>query len=290
MLSKQFKAPCYHILDANIPLDADGYMICSFDINLIEKEIEFVKKVQANGAKVIVGFSQDMRFLHGGALMSSSGTLWTSLCEVADVISSGVNIDLKIYGRFQHKVIPLGEVLEDYNWTVPEEEKLYDLIGCGSVSEHALSFQLEFLLMAKEKFPDHRIACVIAGQHLPLIEKLRPMYPQIDFPYDPDRMPHLIDYIKKTKVFFNPEIRPRPGRVAMECYYCRVPFIASRMAYHSRLCEEFSYTWIDFQDMLNKYSAIVYSDKKDIISKMEERAKFDMFDQFYKRISDAFGW
>jgi hypothetical protein len=290
MLSKQFNAACYHIQDENIPLDADGYIMCSFDANLAKQEIDFLNKVRANGAKTLLGFSHDGRFLVGGGLLNEDGYLWTSVCEATDVISSGVNPELKIYGRFQHKVIPLGEVVEDLNWSIPFEERPYDLIGCGTVSEQSLSIQLEFLLMAKEKYPNQRIACVIAGHHEPLIKTLRIRYPQMEFPLNIQQDPNLISYLRKAKVFFNPELRPRPARALNEAYYCRTPYISASTTYHSRLCSEFAYDSINFEQMMNKYDAILKEDSNEIVKRMEERAKFDMFDQFYGRITKAFGW
>jgi len=288
MLSKQFNAPCYHILDENIPLHADAYIICSFDIALIEKEIEFVKKVKENGAKVLVGFSQDLRFLIGSNLLLPSGTLYTELCKDVDIISSGVNPKLGIYGRYQDKVIPFGEVLEDFNWSVPFEQREYDLITCEAPSEYALAFELEFLLLAKERHPDHRMACLIHGDHQELIYTLRDKYPQIEFPFKPGLS--LIDYIKVTKTFCNPEMRPRPCRTAMESYYCRVPFISSSWTYHSRLCKEFAYDSVSIVDWVDKYDAIVNSDRDQIIRNMEERAKYDSLESIYARISEKFGW
>jgi len=291
MLSKQFNAPCYHIGEGkNIPLNKDFYILCSFDITIIQKEIEFVNEVHKNGGKVLSGFSQDLRFLNGGALLNHQGYLYTDLCEVSDAVSSGINPEMKVYGRFQNKVIPLGEIIEDINWSTPFEQKEYDLIACGAASEYALSFQLEFLLLAKQRHPDHRIACVIAGQHLPLIETLRKKYPQLEFPMNPQKNPNLLSYIKETKVYANTEIRPRPCRTAMEAYYCRVPFISSGMTYHSRMCPDYAYYWTDIVDMVDKYDLILSRDRNEIIKDMEEKAKYDMFDNFYKRITDKFGW
>ncbi len=284
MLSKQFNAPCYHITDPNIPLTADGYIICSFDINLIEMEIEFVKQVHAQGGKTVVGFSQDLRFLTGGALLNERGSLYTSLCEVTDAISSGVNPEMGIYGRYQDKVIPLAEIIENYNWDIPYEDRDYDLITCEALSEYALGFELEFLLMVKERHPEHRVASCIHSAHMDLIETLRRKYPQIEFPFVPGLS--LIDYIKNTKVFCNPEIRPRPCRTAMEAYYCRVPFISSSWTYHSNICPDFTYKWNSIVDMADKYDLILSRDRSEIIKEMEENAKYDSFENAYKRIYD----
>jgi hypothetical protein len=283
-ISRQFQAPCWHITDQNIPLSADLYIICSFDINLIEMEIELVKQIHAQGGKTIIGFSQDLRFLTGGALLNEKGSLYTSLCEVTDAISSGVNPEMGIYGRFQDKVIPWGEVIEDYNWDIPYEDREYDLITCEALSEYALSFELEFLLMVKERHPTHRVASCIHGAHMELIETLRKKYPQIEFPFIPGLS--LIDYIKNTKVFCNPEIRPRPCRTAMEAYYCRVPFISSSWTYHSRICPDFTYKWNSIVEMADKYDLIVSRDRDEIVREMEENAKYDSFDNVYKRIYD----
>jgi len=265
-------------------------MLCSFDINLIEREISFVSQVQERGAKVIIGFSQDLRFLLGDGLLNSRGALYTDLCEQADVVSAGVNPSLGIYGRFHHKAIPLGEIIEDVNFHDSSIEKKYDFSACGAVSEYALAFQLEILLSVKEQYPDHRVACIISHGANELRQVLAKKYPKIEFPLDLQTNPNLLSYIKESKVFCNPELRPRPGRTSMEAYYCRVPFISSEFTYHSRICPDFTYDRMSITDIVDKYSLIVNSDREQVIKDMEERAKYDHFENAYGRIEKAFGW
>jgi len=291
-LSRIFQAPLYHINEENIPLDFDVYHLCNFDIELIEKEIEFIKKVKSNGAKVIIGFSQDMRFLHGGGLLSSNGTLYTALCEAADGITSGCNADLRMYGRYQDKVIEWGEILEPLDFSVPYEERTIDFLTSGPVGEQSLSFELELLLMIKEKYPAKRVVSCVHGIHHELVAKLIDKYPQIEFPFNFDNPmagKPLIHFLQQAKVYCNPEIRPRPARASIEAYYCRVPFISGSWTYLSRLCPDFSYTKTDLLDMLEAYEKILNSNIAEEINKMNERAQYDMLPAVYKRAKEKIG-
>lgn len=282
--SRLFNAKLYHITDSNIEMDSDVYHIVNFDIGLLEQEIEFAKAVKRRGAKVTVGFSQDFRFLIGDGLISNQGHLYTELCKVADGIQSGVP-DKGIYGRFQDKVILMGEILEDQSFALPYENRSIDLVTSGPAGEQSLSFELEFLLMIKEKYPDKKLVSCIHAPHRPIVEKLRVNYPQITFAIEHP----LMDYMRMSKVYCNPEIRPRPGRTLMEAFYFRVPFISSSWTYYSKLCKEFSYNKVSITEMFDKYELLIHSDVNEIIYKMEQRAQEEMFDAVYSRIKEKLG-
>jgi hypothetical protein len=286
-LSRLFQARLYHINDPGIEMDAKVYWLINFDIGLADKEIEFIKKVQANGAKVIIGFSQDLRFLLGVALMNENGTMYTDICAVADGITSGCSPDVRIYGRYQDKMIPMGEVLDDLDFSYEVENKDIDLLMSGPIGEQTLPFELEFALMVKEKYPEKHVMMNIPDIHFKIKEKIIPKYPQIDMPSSV-KFP-LIGCMKRTKIYCNPELRPRGGRALMEAYYCRVPFISSEQAYYSRLCPDFTYNKNDLVGMFEKYEMILNSDRNKIIRDMEERAQYDMFEPVYKRIKDKLG-
>lgn len=291
-LSRLFYARMYHINDADIEMDSDVYHVCNFDINLIEKEIEFCKKVKANGAKVLVGFSQDLRFLHGGELLSSQCTLYSELCEVADVITSGSNPNLGLYGRYQDKVVDIGEILEPLDFSIPYEDRYIDIMTSGSVGEQSLSFALEFLLMIKDKYPDKRAVCCIHRHHIELIQMLQKKYPQIEFPIIlklPTQLSQILQFLRLSKCYCNPEIRPRPARALSEAYYCRTPFISSDSTYLSRLCPDFTYNGNNIVQMFNNYERMLDTSSEDIIKKMEEQAQYDMFENAYKRLKEKLG-
>ena len=279
-MSRLLNAKLFHIDDYNIDLNADIYHICNFDIELIEKEIEFAKARKGEGAKIIVGFSQDLRFLHCDGLMNSNGFLWTNLCEVADAVTSGISSDLKMYGRQQDKVIDWGELLEPLNFSYPYDKRPIDFLTSGPIGEQSLSFELELLLTLKEKYPEKRFVSCIHGIHHEKIRKLAKRYPQIEFPFNPDNPiagKPLLFYLQQAKVYCNPEVRPRPGRAMMDAFYCRVPFISSSWTYFSRLCPEFKFNRNDIWEIVEKYEKILESDYNILIKDMEKNAEYDLY-------------
>ena len=282
-LSRLLNAKLYHILDSDIDREADAYFIANFDINLIEKEIEFAKQMKERGAKIIAAYSQDVRFLHGQGLMSDNGTLWTGLSEIADVISSGINIDLKIFGRYQDKVIPMGEIIEDNDFSISYDKRNIDLLTSGAIGEECLSFELEFLSLVKQRFPEKRVVSAIHGCYIELVEKLIKKYPLIEFSTE-----NFISLLQRSKVYCNPELRPRPGRALVECMYCKVPFIASEFNYHAKLCKEYTYRWTSIVDWVDTYERLLNDDWDQIVLNMEDRAIEDNFENVYNRILKGF--
>jgi hypothetical protein len=283
-LSRLLNAPLYHILDEDIDETADAYFIANFDISLIDHEVEFAKRMKERGAKILAAYSQDVRFLHGQGLLSDSGTLWTKLAEVADVISSGINTNVKIFGRYQDKVIPMGEIIEDNDFaSILYEERDIDLLTSGAIGEECLSFELEFLSLVKERFPDKKVVSCIHGCYGELVNKLRQKYPWIEFTTET-----FLPLLQRTKVYCNPELRPRPGRSLVECYYCRTPFIASDFMYHAKLCKEYTYSSSSIVDWVDTYEKLIKEDHRQIIVKMEERAIEDNFENVYERIMKEF--
>lgn len=285
-LSRLFNAPLYNITDQDIPLDADIYLICNCWISLLEQEVEFAKKVKALGKKVIVCFSHDYRFTLGADLMTPNGILYTDLCEVADAIAGGVNPNLRIYGRHQHKVFEM-EILENLNFSIPYEQRDIDFLTCVQASDTSLSLEVELLLLFKEKYPDKKVACLAHGNTVELTQKLQARFPQIYFPINEGQS--LLYYMKRAKCFCNVENRPRPGRMLIEAYYCRTPFISSECTYFSWLCSAYSYKWLDYYDILDKYEKILSKDFYIINKEMEERAQFCSIENVHNRIKEKLG-
>jgi len=285
--SNYFQCPLYNIQDHSIPLNADVYWLVHFSINDLQKEIDFVKKVKELEKKTFLTFSHDLRFYVGDGLLNSEGTLWTELCKEVDGIGAGVADDLKIFGRYQDKVIPFGDILLPVNFYKPYENRSIDVLVSGPPGEQFLSFSLETLLLIKEKFPNKRIVCLVQKHHANLIQKLRIKYPEIEFPLE-DVQP-LLYYMKDTKVYFNAELRPRPGRAMMEAFYCRTPFICCSSTYFSRLCKEYAYDKMSIVDIVDTYGKLLQDNFEDIKKRMEERAEFDYFKPIYNRVKKQIG-
>ena len=290
--AKFFNCPLYNI-NNDIPLVFDVYWLCHFSIADIEKEIELIKKVKSMGKKVFITFSHDLRFLLGDEHLMSfkTATLYTELCELADAIGGGVSSDLRMFGRFQHKVIPFGDVLQNVNFSNKAwEDRNIDILLSGAVGGQFLAFGIEFLLSIKERFPERRAVCLVP-QHFPdLITELQKKYPQIEFPKG--EIPHLITWLQDSKVYANLEMRPRPVRALYESYYCRVPFLSYSGTYFSKLCTEYTYDKMDIVGITDKYSDLYTRCQDDYYGYsylMEERARFDFFDNVYQRMVEALG-
>lgn len=280
-LSRLFDAQLFHITNDNIDETADIYWLIQFDINLIEKEIAFLKKMKEKGKKILVGFSQDRRFLMGIYLVNDRGTSYSELCDIADGIGGGINPNYNLFGRNQHKVIPFGEVLEDFNFSIPYENRDINLMVSGEKNGETLPFEIEFMLMVHQRYPERKLAICIPN-HIQCKEALIQKYPQIMFPTD--KVP-FIDHLKRSKYYCNMELRPRGGRCLIESYYCRVPFISSWGCYHSNLMNEYTYKTYDFGNMLANYELLTTEvSHSEQIKKMEERAKYDEFPAVYDRI------
>lgn len=278
--AKCINAPMYNINDNNIPTDRDIYWFVNFAISDMNKEIVLMEKLKNSGKKIFLSFSHDMRFLIGDGLLNADGYLFTELCRLADAIGGGVSNKYKIFGRYQHKVIDFGDILFDINFSKPFNNRSIDLLMSGPIGEQFLSIGLEALLTVKERHPNIRVVCLVRRHHHELVDKLRNNYPQIEYQIDGP----LIEYLKDTKVYYNPEPRPRPGRAMMESYYCRVPFISCASTYFSRICEEFSYCFPSAVDVADIFDKIMSSNIDTIISTMEEKAKYDFFEPIYNRI------
>lgn len=292
-MSRLLNAKLFHIDDFNIDTTADIYHICNFDIENIEKEIDFAEARKRDGAKIIVGFSQDLRFLHCDGLMNSNGILWTELCKVADAVTCGLSADLDMYGRYKDRVIDWGELLEPMDFsTMPYDKRPIDFLTSGPIGEQTLSFELELLLTIKEKYPEKRVVSCIHGIHHEKIRKLAIRYPQIEFPFNsenPTNGKPLIYYLQQAKVYCNPEVRPRPGRAMMDAFYCRVPFISSSWTYFSRLCPDFKFHRNSISEIVEQYEKILNSDGNEIIKDMEEKAIYDMWYNVFSRAKKKLG-
>ena len=275
--SKLLRANAYHIDSIDIEMDSDVYLLISYDIGNLEKEIKLVKELKSKGAKIVIGFSFDLRFLIGDGLLSPSGTLYTALCKEVDIILSGVSDNYKCYGRYQDKVFPLGMFLERLNLsTVSYENRNIDLLISSSMGEECFGFTMETLLTIKEKYPDKRIVYSISELS---IEKYKHFQNEIEFSNK-----KLLDLMPYAKVYYNPEMRPRSGRAIQEAWYCRTPFISHSWVYFSKIFPEFTYTGMDMQTIASNFGLILNSNYDEIIKRGEKNIEEDYFDKLYPRL------
>jgi len=88
--TRLLQADAFHIdYNESINMNSDIYVIVSFWINNLDKEIALAKKLKSLNKKVVICYSADLRFLIGNCFISPEGTLYTELCKYADVILSG---------------------------------------------------------------------------------------------------------------------------------------------------------------------------------------------------------
>ena len=270
------QASAYHIdysLNNQIPLDADIYVIVSFDIGNLEKEIEFAKQVKANGKKLIVCYSADLRFLIGNCLISPRGTLYTELCKYADVILSGTGRGINIYGRYADRVLEWALPLEKRNFSDrPFENRDIDVLISGSAGCECLSFELEFMFMLKEKYPDLKIVHSSQQGNKVYVDLFKDK--GITFVHE-----LLIKNLVNAKAYVNLEIRPRGARVGVDAFYCRTPMMLCESTLFSELLPEFSYPMtMHLPNMVKTYEKMRDTDYNQTLQTMEKNAENLYFD------------
>lgn len=269
--------------NARIDMTADIYvMLCAYP-HAYEKEIEFMKTVKARGAKVVLCISTDYKFLTGYELMNNNGLLYTALCNEADVIIPGIPSHMKLFGRYQHKVIDMSLFLERLNFSLPYEQRDIDILLSGSIdrNELTLAFALEIMLMLKEKYPEKRIVYPTAKKDI-----LQPLYPQIEFQEVRGIANNqgLVPWLQRSKIYINPDARPGPGRAVIEAFYSRTPYICSTMCYASKYNPNFTYDFINFETIINQYDKLLNSNREEVLSNCEKLAEEDYFDNAIKRL------
>jgi hypothetical protein len=136
-LGRLLQAGGNHFSNDDIDMTADIYYMIIFNTDHYEKELEVIRKLRAKGSKVILTFSADMRFLTGEGLLGSTGINYTDICAEADLIISAVPDHIKLYGRYQYKVISMGVFLERLNFSSINDIKdidittdLFDILQC----------------------------------------------------------------------------------------------------------------------------------------------------------------
>lgn len=284
-LGKLLQCGASHINNVDIDMTADIYILLSAYTHTYEHEIEFIRKVKANGSKVILSISSDYKFLTGDNLINKNGIIYTALCKEVDIIMSGIPSHMKFFGRYQHKVINMGMFLERVNFSLPYEQRDIDILLSGSINrnEITLAFAIEIMLMLKEKYPDKRIVYPTNRKNI-----LQPLYPEIEF-QDAITTNNrgLIPWLSKSKVYINPDARPGPGRAIIESFYSRTPYISSTMCYASKYYPDFTYNHMNIEKIVNQYDKLLNSNREEILKKSEQLAEEDYFDNAIQRIMNT---
>jgi len=277
-LSKLLQADAYHIESPNIDLNANIYWMCSFDIGLLKKEIEFAKRIKELNKKFILSFSQDLRFLLGNFLVNDEGIHYGDLCNYADVILAGMNPNIKVFGRNQYKLMEFGLPVERITFpTIPFNNRKIDILVSNNAGEENWGFTTEFLFYLKEKFPNKEIAYSTSLPTQKIHPQLRNIITFVPF--------GLINYLKNAKIYINLELRPRPGRSLLESYYFDVPFIASSFSYFSKLFPDFTFNFLDFEFIIESCNVLLEEKNHlNYLQKAKEIMEFVYFDNFYKRL------
>lgn len=269
VFTKFVRASAYHIdYSDDIDMTGDIYVIVQFDISNLEKEIEFAKKVKALGKKLIVCYSADMRFLIGNCFISPQGTLYTELGKYADVILSGMGRKNNIYGRYSDKVIEWALPMERLNFSNRSyEEREIDVLMSGSVGLDSFAFELEFMLMLKEKYPNIKIMHSSQTQHREYMQKFSHL--DITFVHE-----FLANIMTNAKCYINLEVRPRGARVGLDAFYCRTPMMLCESTLYSELLPDFSYPMtLDFRQILDKYDKLRNTPYDILLNEMETNAE-----------------
>jgi len=275
-LFRLLQAPSWSINNtANIPIqEFDIFVVPNFDIRDVDKQVDFIKRVKDAGKKVVVAYSQDSRFLTGAALICmETGTLYTAICEYADLIFAGLAENLHMFGRYEHKVFPFGYPFERLNYSRPYDQRAYDLLVATNGGTIDFGYSVELLLTLKDRFPSKRIVFSID----PALSHLYKRYSdKIEF------IPGgLLTHLPLSKAFLDPQLRPRPNRSIHEAWMCRTPFISSSFCYYSKLFPGFNYSKMDMIDIGDKYELLQSLDYNLLIAEAEKIAEAEYFDNKY---------
>lgn len=279
-ISKLLKANAFHIESSDIEMTSDIYFLVSFDIALIEKEILFVKKLHDFGKKVVVAFSQDFRFMVGDGLVDEkTGYMYTDLVKEADLTISGVSEKLHIYGRYQNKVISAGPFIENLNFSLPYHLREIDVLLSGPSGEQGFGLNLEIMLAIKEKFPNAKVAYSLRDG---FNRRAQIMHQKGILVFTPP----IINLLPNTKVYIDSQIRPRPGRVLDEAWYCRTPFISHDLTYLSRIFPEYSYSEMSIDKIVSLYSNLIQEDYDTLMQRAGKLIEEDYYENVINKIEN----
>lgn len=273
------QAPSWSLARVNEidPSQFDAFLMPEWNIAWIDAEVALAKRLSEGGCKVVTAYSHDLRFLIGNAMINEeTGTLWTATCEYASLILSGLPEHLHMFGRYEDKVMSFGYPFERMQLgDVPLEDRAIDMLVSSSSGMENLGYVLELLLFIKEKNPDRRIVFSIDPAHAPKYERYAD---RIEF------VPGgLLNYLPHTKVYLNPELRPRAGRAMHEAWICRTPFISASTTYYSKLFPFAAYDKMDMKEINDKYQRLL-SELDEQMTLANQVAEGEYWDVTYHKL------
>jgi hypothetical protein len=261
--------------------DADIHLVSNGGYDTIQLEIDFIRKMKAKDKKVIVGMSADGRWLNGLGLLSAEGHHYTEVLIEADAIISEVNPNWKVYGRYQHKVIPISEPLEHF---IFKSAKIKDIDVLLAGTTHHLAYAVEAAYMLLDKNPEYK--CII-GTSPQYIEAFRKRHPRLNFEFTG---PHSTfeEYLKRSKILLNLEMKPRGGRVPMWGYYAGIPVVCSSGAFYSQLYPSLAFDRIDLEYIVDRAECALQN-STELINNAKEIARPYYFPEWIKTIYRKLG-
>ena len=203
-------------------------------------------------------------------------------------VSERVREDLIVMGVRNERmvVVPNGVDLRKIDG-VPEEEKVYDLVYAGRLSQHKrLDLLLNALSIAREEIPD--IKCCIIGDG-PEMEGLKRLVKEIGIEESVDFMgfleqeEDLIAGMKSSKIFVLPSAREGFGMSALEANACGLPVVTVRsdMNAASDLVE----------DGLNGFVCAPTPDEMaETIMELLKAERYESLSESSRRVAEKYDW
>lgn len=287
VMSRLLRANAFSLKYPNtkeIELDSDIYVIISFDIKMLDKEIEFAKKLKGLGKKIVICMSADYRWLNGENLISPNGKLYTELAEYADVILSGVGDNIAVYGRYQYKVLSWGLPVERLNLsTQPFESRDIDILISSTFDLSQLALELESLLYLKSKYENLNIVFNYSISNKEVLENKIKYFENKGITFISG---DLMDTMPRAKCYLNLEMRPRGGRAILEAFYCRTPFICFDTVFYSKLLPDFVLKSFNMENLLDNYNKLMETPYSNLIQTMELNMESFYFDNMIIKLME----
>lgn len=263
--------------------DADIHLLNTYHYTRYQQELDFVRKVKKKGKKVVMVAGSDGRWLNSSNLCAIGGLNYTALAAEVDVILSEINPIWKVWGRYQHKVLPLSDPLEHFALT-PNAVKDIDFLLVGANGLGGLPYAIETAHMLLDKNPNYKCVIGVAPANIAL---LAAAHPRLTFE---STGPHDVfeGYLKRTKVLINLELKARGGRLGTWAFYAGIPAICGSGAFWSQLYPDLSFDRIDLIDTVNK-AEYAHQNSQLIMTKACTLATPFYFENWLQTIYQALG-
>jgi hypothetical protein len=262
---------------------ADIHLITSYTYTKYQAEIDYARKVKANGKKIVVAIGSDARWLVGGQLMGPDGANYTGILAEADAILSEVHPSWKVYGRYQHKVLPLAQPLEPFAFKETTTRDI-DVLAAGSNGLGGVPYAVEVGYMVLDKHPDLKYVLAVRPEHLDMFRKSHPRLTFLEASGE-----EFYKCIARSKVAVNIELKARGGRIPVDGFRTNTPVIASSGAFFSQLYPDLAFDRIDLEFIVDRIEYAL-NDRTGLVERSKELAKPFYFPEWEKTIYKALGF